>query len=215
MGISFVAGSAASNHTTGPAFNVTFGTAVQAGDLLIVKIAQGPQANTFTVTDNASPHLTWNLAIIIHSATTNSAGAIFYAVAPAAIASLTVTITPNTTLDGGDCCVTIYRGFERIPYVNGTVTNSGTGVTGSATLTASNPTGVIIVGADVASSVSSMGGGATNRITDPTGGDALGDLIFTTSGAYTPTATQAASGVWDVFLALFAPARDTVFFDQS
>lgn len=202
----FVAGSANSTNnggTSGPA-SVAYSAAIQQGDLLIVKIAGGNQAtSTFIVTDTNGNNYKLGLYGAVAAF---SSFALYWAIANKSAAAnaniVQMVIVPNAV--GFDACVGVYRNFPGYPYVKQSSFVSGNSATASATVDVQDPTALIVGGANVANTVTGVGGGSTNRITDSFG-DNLQDIIVSSRGGpYTPTATQTA-GQWVMGMVAFVP----------
>lgn len=193
MAISFVTGSAnsANNGGVSGGMTVSYSAAIQVGDVLIVKIA-GPQNTSWTVTDTQGN--SYNSGLHFGNST-NGDMAIYWASARSGSAAGANTVTISSVTGGQDVCVASYRGFSGVPALRITSNAAGNSTTASATVTFGDSAALIVGGANVANSVTGVGGGATNRVTD-TFGDNLEDIIVTTAGGpYAPTATQS-TGAW-------------------
>lgn len=209
MAESFVVNSDNEGTATGAGTTVstTNRAAYSAGDLLIAvgthDLTTNATGDVASVTDSAGN--LWSQGCHIKTAGFG-VFVIYWAVAKAGAAANANTVTLNLTLQNDrDIIFGAYTGFVHQPLLVAHNTATGNSATASASITnnyASNA--LVVAGAGVATGVTGVGGGATNRRTDAFG-DNLEDIIGAATGTVTPTATLT-SGLWNFGVLLFVPA---------
>jgi hypothetical protein len=131
---------------------------------------------------------------------------LFWTIAKTTRSGTGLTITVTNTLSGDMSFGTVvFAGFVNPALFVGNGSNAGTSATASSSVnTGLYTTGVVVQGNGVANSVTGVGGGATNSVTDGHGCN-IEYIITSSAGVFTPTAAQT-SGDWTSVIAFFADA---------
>ena len=116
----------------------------------------------------------------------------------------TVTVTFSQAATYPDVRILEYRGLGALDVTAGAVGRGTTSSSGAATTTAPNE---MIFGANMVSSyTSAAGSGFTSRVITYIDNDLAEDMIVTSAGSYTATATLGSRGNWVMQMATFKPA---------
>ena len=198
VAISFGQVAAATPQSSTATVTIAYPGAQTAGDLNIVVVGwNDTTAAVSTVKDSAGN--TYNLAI---GPTTGTAlqQSIYYA-ANIAGGSNTVTVTFNQAAAYPDVRILEYRGVTTLDAKVGASGSSAAPSSGSATTTSANE---LIFGANtIYTTTKAAGTGFTSRIVTSPDSDLAEDMLVTSTGSYSATATLNSSGPWVMQMVTF------------
>jgi YD repeat-containing protein len=185
------------------AVTVTYGSAQAAGDLNVVVVSwidTNPIAPS--VTDTKGNVYTAAIGPI-HYAT--GAQAIYYAKNIVA-GSNAVTVTFSASVNFLDVRTAEYSGIDTVSPLDGAVGATGTAISmSSGALTTTNANDLLVAGNYLASTTTAPGAGYTRRQLSSYS-SILEDRVVNATGSYAGTATQNATGWWDMQMAAFKAA---------